>query len=236
MNEDILKKNLKKWKTLPAGERRQNVADLNALEDKDLLAAYNSFRTFWDSERGWEHERYGKLFSNRNVLEIGSGLGYDALVLSPKTQSWTCTDILQTNLDFVTRMARLKKRDNISSQLIKNVTDHDFGRTFNGFYAHGVLHHIPFETAQKQMNNISRYLEHGAKAMILMYPKERWEQLGKPAFDKFSIATDGEGTPWAEWYDEEKIMLLTGNEFTLDKTIRWGQNNSEFVNFELTKK
>eukprot|EP01022_Parablepharisma_sp_SALTPOND_P031654 TRINITY_DN81129_c0_g1_i1.p1 TRINITY_DN81129_c0_g1~~TRINITY_DN81129_c0_g1_i1.p1 ORF type:complete len:149 (+),score=13.67 TRINITY_DN81129_c0_g1_i1:40-447(+) len=86
------------------------------------------------------------------------------------------------------------------------------------------------------MENISSHLEKGSKAVFLMYPKERWEQCGKPDFEIFGTMTDGEGTPWAQWYDEEKIMLLTGDEFRLDKTIPWGHNNAEFINFELTKK
>lgn len=236
MSKDILKSNLEKWQTLPAGKWRRKVTDLNALEDAELIEAYDSFRTLWDEERGWEHERYSEIFKGRDVLEVGSGLGYDALTMSGSASTWTCADILQVNLDFVSRMAVLKNADNISTQLLEDVTNHNFGQKFSGFYAHGVLHHIPFKTARSQMENISRHLVSGAKAVFLMYPKERWEHAGKPPFETFGIGTDGEGTPWAEWYDEDKIIKLTGNEFTLDKTIPWGWNNIEFVNFELTKK
>jgi 2-polyprenyl-3-methyl-5-hydroxy-6-metoxy-1,4-benzoquinol methylase len=235
MSNDILKHNLEKWKTLPAGEWRRDVSDLYALEDEELATAYKSFRTLWDSERGWEHERYGKMFSGRDVLEIGSGLGYDALTMSKKAASWTCADILQVNIDFVARMAALTGSENISTQLLEDIDSHNFKKSFTGFYAHGVLHHIPFEIASRQMANISKYLEPGAKAVFLMYPKARWEHAGKPAFENFGISTDGEGTPWAEWYDEEKILKLVGADFTLDQSIPWGWNNIEFINFELTK-
>ncbi len=236
MSNKILKDNLEKWTTLPAGEKRTRVTDLNSLTDEEILTSYDSFRKLWDKERGWEHERYAKMFENRNVLEIGSGLGYDAIVMSPRAKTWTCADILQANIDFVSRMAKLKNRTNIYTQLLEDIASHDYGDTFDGFYAHGVLHHIPFETARQQMKNISNHLEKGSKAVFLMYPKQRWEQCGKPDFEIFGTMTDGEGTPWAQWYDEEKIMLLAGDEFRLDKTIPWGHNNAEFINFELTKK
>ena len=50
---------------------------------------------------------------------------------------------------------------------------------------------------------------------------------------KIFWSTDG-GCPWTEWYDEEKILKLVGNQFDLKDSILWG-NGPEFINFELIK-
>ncbi len=236
MKKNILADNLKKWSTLPAGKYRKKIAELNTLSDEELMKAYDSFIPVWDSERGWEHARYSAMFRGLKVLEVGSGLGYDALVLSKFAKTWTCADILQINIDLVSRLAKLKGADNLSTQFLQDVCNHNFEKRFNGFYAHGVLHHVPFAIAKEQVNNISKYLESGTKIALLMYPKERWEHAGKLEFENFGVLTDGEGTPWAEWYDDDKIKQLMGHDFELDNTIHWGWKDIEFVNFELTKR
>ena len=43
---------------------------------------------------------------------------------------------------------------------------------------------------------------------ILSYPKERWIKCGSPPFEEFGKMTDGERTPYCEWYDGEKFLQL----------------------------
>lgn len=234
--ETILDSNLSKWKKLPAGEGRCEVARLHSLSDDEMLKSYDEWAVFWRDERGWEYERYGAQYAGRKVLEIGSGLGFDALAYSKSAAQWVCADIIADNVAFVQRIAGLKGRENITCQHMTDVFTHDFGMTFDGFHAHGVLHHIPFEAAQKEVAHIDQFLNPGAVVTLLMYPFERWEFCGKPDFTEFGCMTDGKGTPWAEWYDETKILDLMGAGYDLNKTIKWGYKDLEFVNFELVKK
>ncbi|MDJ0814940.1 MAG: class I SAM-dependent methyltransferase [Desulfobacterales bacterium] len=233
---DTLKKNRKRWKTLPAGERRENVEYLMTLEDKEFYKLYLHYTKFWEKERGWEYEKYSETFSGRSVLEIGSGLGYDGIIYSNSAEKWVFCDIIPENLQFIQRIADYLNVTNVHFQLVEDVINHDFRYMFDGFYAHGVLHHVPFEVAQKEVANIDRFLKPGAKLIILMYPYERWDLCGKPPFDEFGCMTDGEGTPWAEYYDELKIQELFGNGYCLEDSIKWGDQNAEFVNFELIKR
>lgn len=234
--QQVLNANQTKWQTLPAGGTRQHVQSLLKLSDVNLEAAYNDFIPFWEKERGWEYERYTPLFAGHDVLEFGSGLGYDGLIFSKSTTSWTYCDIIKDNLSIVQRITHLHGRSNVYFEHIDNVAGHSFPRSYDGFYAHGVLHHVPFALAQQEVANLNKYLDPGARVVILMYPYERWEMCGKPAFDQFGTMTDGEGTPWAEYYDEEKIQNLFGPDYTLLETIKWGHQHAEFVNFELVKK
>lgn len=234
--KDILASNLQKWRRLPAGQGRCNVAELNAMDDAALLESYHQWVGFWREERGWEYERYGSHYEGRTVLEIGSGLGFDALEYSKSAKQWVCADIIDENVKFVRRIAALSGRENIACQHMTDVFSHDFGTMFDGFHAHGVLHHIPFDAAKREVEHIDSFMRSGAVATILMYPYERWEFCGKPEFTEFGCMTDGKNTPWAEWYDDAKIMRLFGEGYELRKSTPWGYKNLEFINFELVKK
>jgi len=67
----------------------------------------------------------------------------------------------------------------------------------------------------------------------MVYPKERWEAHGEPSFEEFAVKTDWAGTPWSEWYDQEKILKLFGDNFKLN----WWKNfnDDKFAWFDLTK-
>ncbi len=232
----ILSQNLVKWDMLPAGKQRESVNNLLTLSTEAIFEFYRKCIEFWQKERGWEYERYSELFLGRSVLEIGSGLGYDGITYSKSVRKWTFCDIMPQNLAFIKKVAGHLEVKNIYFQLIEDVFEHDFKDLYDGFYAHGVLHHVPFEVAQKEVRNIDKFLLSGSKVVLLMYPYERWEMCGRPSFEEFGCMTDGEGTPWAEFYDEEKLKSLFGDGFELLNETKWGYRNSEFVNYELIKK
>jgi SAM-dependent methyltransferase len=233
---DVLAANLAKWSTLPSGGPDQaRVEDLLALSDADFAEFWRAGSAKWTAERGWEYERFGARFAGLRVLEIGSGLGHDGLALAPRVRNWTFCDILAQNLTLVRRAARLLGVRNVSFQQLHDPLAHDFRGTFGAFWAHGVLHHLPFALARREMANIDRFLAVGAVAGVLMYPRERWEAAGRPPFGEFGARTDGPGTPWAEWYDEDKILALFGPAWALRDTVHWGSADSRFVTFELVK-
>jgi SAM-dependent methyltransferase len=231
----VIENNLKKWETLPAGGHRKNVIELMNMVDSQLLDFYRECIYFWENERGWDYKIYSDLFKNKSVLELGSGLGYDGIIYSRSVRKWTFTDIVPINIEFIKRITMLLNIKNVNYQFIDDIFNHNFKEMFEAFYAHGVLHHVPFKIAQKEFININKYLNSNSLAVFLMYPYERWEICGKPDFNDFGRMTDGENTPWAEYYDEKKIKELTWNGFQLKNTIKWGHQNSEFVNFELEK-
>ena len=234
--KEILYKNKIKWKTLPVGEKRKKVEELIEMSDDELIKEYNTYITLWQKERGWEYESYKDLFRNKSILEIGSGLGYDGIVFSRYVKKWTFSDIVYENIMFLKRITKLFKVKNIAFEYIEDIFSHNFPEYYEGLYAHGVLHHIPFDFAKKQIENIDRFLKPHSKIVCLMYPKERWEYYGCPKFVDFGKITDGENTPWAEWYDKEKIQKLFGDNYLLLEEKKWGWKNIEFVNFVLEKK
>jgi hypothetical protein len=221
------------WNLLPGGQKRRNVEQLLKWPNWWLKFRYNQFRKFWERDRAWEYEKYSVLFKGKNVLEVGGGLGYDGIVYSKTAASYTYAELNQTQLSFIKRITQLYGVTNARYEWMKDI-HHSFPQKYNAFFAHGVLHHVPFDVAKEEFANINQYLEKGAVVVFLMYPKARWQHWGSPSFEQFGKHTDG-GCPWAEWYDEEKIMSLVGDGFELKETKYWGWRNIEFVNFELLK-
>ncbi len=233
---NIIKKNGSRWNKLPAGKLRLNILFLTKFPDFLLKIFYNYFARKWKRERGWEHNRYKSLFEGKDVLEIGSGLGYDSLVYSTTCKSYTHAELNNNQLGFLNRIHQLYQTQiSIYFELLEDPFKHTFSRSFDAFYAHGVLHHIPFEEAKMQFQNIDKFLKTGSAVVFLMYPKERWVLAGSPSFEKFGDYTDG-GCPWTEYYDTEKIKALVGDNYELTFEYKWGYNCTEFVNFEFIKK
>ncbi len=82
------------------GKKEKNVKELLKLSDSQLLSEYKGFIEFWESERAWEYNTYSQLFQDKDVLEIGSGLGYDGIFYSNYVTTWTYSDIIQENVLF----------------------------------------------------------------------------------------------------------------------------------------
>jgi len=231
--------NKNKWLTMPAGRRAQNVEQLLELNDDQLYSQYLSYTKFWIEERGWEYKRYSKLFKDKDVVEVGSGLGFDGMIYQNFAKSWTYVDISEKQIEFVKRINKVFLKEKFSEDkfdyvLLKDPETQDMPKQFDALYSHGVLHHVPLDFAKKEFENFNRFLKNNADVVLLMYPKERWEDCGKPSFERFGDFTDF-GCPWAEYYDSEKIYDLVGKEFEIIEEIPWGAMNREFINFELKK-
>lgn len=247
ISNSIFGKNIKRWTKLPGGKERYQLKSLIKKSDKEILEEYIYMSKFWNKERGWEYEKYKEKFTGKNVIEVGTGLGFDAYTYAQKANSYTCIDINPIQIEFIKRIHKLLSlsdgttSSNIFYQLLEDPFNHNYGENkFNAFYSHGVFHHIPFEDAKKQFKNLNKFLEKGCYVVFLMYPRARWEDAGKPNFRDFGKSTDGE-CPWTEWYDEEKIINLVGDEFKLIDVIPWEFQKKEtgdipaFINFELVK-
>jgi hypothetical protein len=100
----------------------------------------------------------------------------------------------------------------------------------------GSLHHAPFSVVRREVAALTQFLRPGGKAFMLAYPKERYLLSGRKSFRTFGKATDGERTPWAEWYDDAKAKALFGPSFELTFSKVFGRKEPiDFNWFELTK-
>jgi SAM-dependent methyltransferase len=208
--DTLINRMAEKWREVPGGSDqhpRRFSDELLQASDAELLA-------WWDAQyqnarglRGWYWRLYGEILRSRRVLEIGSGLGFDAVHLASHGASVTCCDIAPSNLEVVRRIARHRDLD-IGTLHIDGLAAFDrLPRDFDAVWAIGSIHHIPFDEAREESAAIIARLKPGGRWIELTYPHERWMREGSPPFEQWGRLTDGDRTPWAEWYDVEKLKL-----------------------------
>jgi SAM-dependent methyltransferase len=201
-----------KWREAPQGsdtDGRVFSSDLLTLADDALLARWEAMAARRAAgELGWLAPLYADTFRERRVLELGSGLGFDALRFAERGARWTCADIVADNLALIRRIAALKKlEDRIDTHLIAD--DLSFAGLASGYdvvWVFGSIHHVPFDTAREEALSALTLLKPGGRWMELVYPRERWLREGAPPFEAWGRLTDGDRTPWAEWHDVEKVL------------------------------
>ena len=224
-----------RWNVIPSSERISSKTLLD-LDDKDLLNYYYENKKYIDKRREWEHIRYAKLFKGKSVIDLGCGMGWDGIYYSQFVKKWTFVDITENNINLVKKLCNLLKKENVDFKILTDPFNFNYNDTYDVGWIHGSLLTVPFELAKAEFMNLNKYLSKNAFVTFLMYPKERWINEGSLPFELWGNFTDGENTPWMEWYDDDKIKDLVGNEYDLIKTTKRGQNNTEIVNFDLIKK
>lgn len=230
-----------KWREAPQGsdtDGRVFSSELLSLPDDGLLARWEAMAARRATgELGWLAPLYADTFRERRVLELGSGLGFDAMRFAERGARWTCADIVPDNLALIRRVAALKRLgDRIETYLISD--DLSFATLAPGYdaiWVFGSIHHVPFEVARQEALAALALLKPGGRWLELVYPPERWLREGSPPFEQWGRLTDGERTPWAEWHDAEKVRRRLAPA-PLRTVLDFGfcADNYRWIDFEFT--
>jgi SAM-dependent methyltransferase len=197
-----------KWKEVPGGEDQSSRIFSNSLLD----LSDSEFIDYWDCEfekakefRLWYFSLYRDFLQGKKVLEIGSGLGFDAVYYSQLGAKWVCSDIAPSNILSIQRIAKLKGAA-IETVVIQSLSSlESLDDDFDVIWCNGSLHHAPFEIARQECCAVLSRMKSGGRWIEMAYPRQRWVREGALEFSKWGKSTDGERTPWVEWYDAEKI-------------------------------
>lgn len=223
---------------MPAGTERRSTHELAFLDDAALLAFWRENRDAEGApdQRGWYRERYGDVIPGKHLLDIGCGLAMDSLTFAERGATVVCADLAASNVRLVERIAALLGvGDRVTAfhlQTPERVRELPFD--FDMIFALGSLHHAPREVVGPEIQELGLHLKVGGTWCQLAYPKLRWERDGSPPFDQWGDVTDGQGTPWAEWYDGSKLLdLLAPTPFELILEHEW--HDHDFNWFELRK-
>jgi hypothetical protein len=92
----------------------------------------------------------------------------------------------------------------------------------------------PFDFSARESAAIVRHLKPGGRWIELAYPRERWERDGRPAFSVWGTMTDGEGTPWMEWYDLDRLLKRLAPA-TFSPILALNFHNDDFNWFDLVR-
>lgn len=235
--EEYCKELREKWCELPSTRQdRIYSKEMLCWSDEQLLDFWEECRreTVTPEVRGWYQDLYKNEFSGRRLADIGPGIGIDGIFFAEHGAKVTFVDIVHDNLLLIERVCKLKNID-AEYYYIDDFFSFHFSHSFDVFMFVGSMHNAPFEFSQQQAQAMTPYLDKNGKITILTYPRERFECLGAKDFAEFGKMTDGERTPWCEWYDGLKIVKLFGPEFRLNWSRNFGEDGIEFNWFDLTK-
>lgn len=231
----------RKWGTVPAGGgKRQSTQRLLVMDDDELLSTWQAIRTHDTdgplySHRGWYHDLYRDVLRGKRVADIGSGMGLDGITFAQAGAHMTFVDLVPDNLQLIERLCGLLGVKSAEFFLLDDLASlRNLRGSFDVIWAQGSLHHAPQHIIREEVHMLLEHLPVGGRWIQLAYPKRRWEREGRLPFEQWGEITDGPGTPWAEWYDVEKLLdVLSPAQFevVLNLDIRSG----EFVWFDLVR-
>jgi len=222
-----------KWREIPVNEGRVYSKDLLSMDETELMAAWHD--NYASPERQWYREHYTPLVKGKDVLDLGCGFSVDGMHFLREGARVTFADIVEDNLAVTRRVAEhfgLQADYYYIDDLMRFRLPHKYDFMF----AIGSLHHSPFKLAQKEVAAVAQFLRPGGLFLLFTYPRERYERSGARDFREFGRNTDGKRTPWAEWYDDDKIRLLFGPSFELSWSKIFGRRGEPDFNwFEVRK-
>jgi ubiquinone/menaquinone biosynthesis C-methylase UbiE len=105
------------------------------------------------------------------VLEIGCGLGTDAINFARAGAHYTGVDLTERSVELVQRRFDFENlRGDLRTADAENLPFAD--NTFDLAYSHGVLHHTP--DTQRAINEVHRVLKPGGRVMVMLYHRNSY--------------------------------------------------------------
>jgi 2-polyprenyl-3-methyl-5-hydroxy-6-metoxy-1,4-benzoquinol methylase len=228
-----------KWNEVPVGlAGRRKTADLLELDDQRLERLWTETHREATTgagyaARGWYQQLYGDVLRGKKVLDVGSGFGIDGLTFARMGAAMTFLDIAETNLQALKRLCGIFRIENANFFYLQDLNSLDgLANDFDVIWCQGSMLHVPFEFARREAQRLLQHLRIGGRWVELTYPPQRWEREGRLPFDKWGRCTDGAATPWAQWYDLERVLArLAPAEFEV--VLSFNFHNDDFNWFDL---
>lgn len=231
----------KKWSTVPGGGPRRSTEELLRLSDRQLLDIWKRDRIADTigagfDVRGWYHTLYKDILPGQRVMDVGAGLGMDALTFAQHGAKVTLVDITESNHELQQRLAKLLDLDNVDFLYLESLDSLDKLDTgYDVIWCQGSMINAPFDAMQRECAKLLEHLRIGGRWIELAYPRQRWVREGAMPFSKWGVKTDGPGTPWMEFYDLPRLLgRLFPAEF--DVVLSFNFHNDDFNWFDLQRR
>lgn len=179
------------------------------LPDAEFIAWWDTLERIWMAARqiSWIVEVYRDFVRGRKIIEVGPGAGIVGVQLLRAGAKITFIDVVGSNLLLVERVCRIKGIDGATFLKLNAFGDPlILPADYDAVFAIGSLYHAPSEVTKPEFEALASRLKLGGRFITLTYPRERWVEESQRPFSEWGKNTDGEATPWAEWYDVDKIL------------------------------
>jgi len=118
-------------------------------------------------------------WQGKKVLEVGCGLGTDAVQFARAGADYTGVDLTPRSIELVQK--RFQQQNLSGSFQVGDGENLPFpDNHFDLVYSHGVLHHTP--DTQKAINEVHRVIKPGGKAFIMLYHRNSYNYYGNIMF------------------------------------------------------
>jgi ubiquinone/menaquinone biosynthesis C-methylase UbiE len=162
MAEDLKTRVHDFWQANPCGAKFAK-ADIGTREFFAELEQHR-YATEWHIPEVIDFERW----RGSDVLEVGCGLGTDAVSFARHGARYTGVDLTEASVELVrTRFGLEGLTAELRTADAENLPFAD--ASFDLVYSHGVLHHTP--DTQRAINEVHRVLRPGGTAMVMLYHK-----------------------------------------------------------------
>ena len=153
------------WQANPCGTKFVD-GEIGSREFFDALERHR-YRTEWHIPGVVNFPRW----RDSDVLEVGCGLGTDAINFARRGARYTGVDLTEASVDLVRRRFELEGLDGDVRVADAELLPFAEG-SFDLVYSHGVLHHTP--DTQRAISEVHRVLKPGGTAMIMLYHKNSY--------------------------------------------------------------
>ena len=118
-------------------------------------------------------------WAGRDVLEVGCGLGTDAVQFARNGARYTGVDLTLRSIELTSLRFRQEKLD--GRFLNADAENLPFPHaSFDLVYSHGVLHHTP--NTERAVQEVHRVLKPGGQAVIMLYHRRSYNYYGNIMF------------------------------------------------------
>jgi len=227
-----------KWQEIPTTAMGRG----SSLEQ--LRLSDTAFLSWWDGlerevmsqqQAYWVIEVYRDFVRGKKMIEVGPGTGIIGVQFLRAGAQITFMDVVESNLKLVERVCRLKGIEGASFFPIYEFRDPlKVPDDYDVVLARGSLHHTPADVVKPEFEALASRIKVGGRFLALTYPKERWAREGSKTFNEWGKNTDGDTTPWAEWYDTEKLLAQL-SPFQFRTLMAFNLHNDDFNWFDLQR-
>lgn len=152
------------------------------------------------------------MWKNKRVLEIGCGIGTDAIEFAKAGADYTGIDISDGSLSIAKKRFEVYNLNGNFLNLDATTDSLTMLGSFDLIYSFGVLHHYP--NVDKIIDSVSNMLMSNGKFKFMVYAENSWKYaMIKNGLAQFEAQAD---CPYAEVYTKEKIYQLLDKKFIID--------------------